>query len=102
MDRDLNYQRIYAVVQQIPKGKVATYGQVALLAGLPGQARQVGYALNKTPYDLEIPWHRVINAKGEISARANPIGEDIQLQMLIAEGIYFDENGRVDLRAYQW
>ena len=96
------YDRIYPVVKQIPKGKVATYGQVARLAGLAGHARQVGYALNATPDDLDIPWHRVINAKGEISKRANPVYEDIQRELLEDEGITFDEKRRVSLPACQW
>ena len=80
---------------------MATYVQIATLAGFPGQARQVGYALNATPKEIDIPWQRVINAKGEISSRANPIGEDIQKQMLIAEGIQFDNKDRVSLKKYQ-
>ena len=69
MERKALYQQIYQTVQQIPYGKVATYGQIARLAGFPGYARQVGYALHATPAGIEIPWHRVINAKGEISLR---------------------------------
>jgi methylated-DNA-protein-cysteine methyltransferase-like protein len=102
MNRSEKYQRFYAVVGRIPPGKVATYGQVAALAGFPGQARQVGYALHATPDDLGIPWQRVINAKGEISQRGNPIGEEIQRQMLAAEGIRFNEGGRISLKKYQW
>jgi methylated-DNA-protein-cysteine methyltransferase-like protein len=100
--RSEKYQRFYAIIHQIPAGKVATYGQIATLAGFPGQARQVGYALNVTPSELEIPWQRVINAKGEISPRANPISEQIQRQILESEGIRFDPNGRIDLKKYQW
>ena len=81
---------------------MATYGQIATLAGYPGQARQVGYALNATPKEIDIPWQRVINAKGEISSRANPIGEDIQKQMLLTEGIQFNNSNRVSLKKYQW
>jgi methylated-DNA-protein-cysteine methyltransferase-like protein len=102
VNRSERYQRFYAVVSQIPPGKVATYGQVAILAGYPGQARQVGYALNTTPDDLEIPWQRVINAQGQISLRANPIEEEIQRQMLEAEGVTFNAQGRVPLSIYQW
>ena len=96
------YRRIYEVVNQIPVGKVSTYGQVASLAGYHGQARQVGYALNALPDDLDIPWQRVINSKGHISKRANPIFEEIQKQILESEGIQFDKKGRVDLNVYQW
>ncbi|HBY07581.1 MAG TPA: methyltransferase [Chloroflexi bacterium] len=102
MERSKTYQHFYEVISRIPAGKVATYGQIASLAGYPGQARQVGYALHATPEDVEIPWQRVINAKGEISPQANPIYEVIQRQMLAAEGIIFDEKGRISLQKYQW
>ncbi len=96
------YQRIYAVVRRIPSGKVATYGQVAELAGLPGHARQVGYALNAMPEDDSIPWHRVINAKGEISLRTEPGADNEQYRLLTNEGIQFADNGRVSLKQYRW
>ncbi len=102
MNRSEKYLEIYAVVKHIPSGKVATYGQVAALAGYPGQARQVGYALNALPDDLDIPWQRVVNAKGQISPRANPVSEEIQRQILEAEGICFTPHGRIDLMQYQW
>ena len=102
MSRSEKYQRFYELVNRIPCGKVATYGQIATLSGYPGQARQVGYALNVTPDDLEIPWQRVVNAKGQISARANPISEDIQRQMLEAEGICFDSKNCIALTQYLW
>jgi methylated-DNA-protein-cysteine methyltransferase-like protein len=101
-NRSEKYQRFYQIIEQIPEGKVATYGQIATLAGFPGQARQVGYALNALPDGLDLPWQRVINAKGEISSRANPIYEQIQQQILEAEGIRFDPKGRIDLKQYQW
>jgi methylated-DNA-protein-cysteine methyltransferase-like protein len=97
-----NWQKIYQVVAEIPEGKVATYGQIAHLAGLPGHARQVGYALAATPDELDLPWQRVINAKGEVSARAEPGYEGLQRAMLEAEGIVFSALGRVDLKRYQW
>jgi methylated-DNA-protein-cysteine methyltransferase-like protein len=62
----------------------------------------VGYALHATPDELEIPWQRVINAKGEISPRGNPIGEEVQRQILAEEGIRFTEGGRISLKKYQW
>jgi methylated-DNA-protein-cysteine methyltransferase-like protein len=83
-------------------GKVATYGQVATLAGYPGQARQVGYALSSLPEDLDIPWQRVINAKGQISPRAHSIFDEIQRKILESEGIRFDSHNRIDLGHYQW
>ena len=100
--RSEKYLQFYAIVRQIPKGQVATYGQVATLAGFPGQARQVGYALNRLTDDYDIPWQRVINAKGQISMRADPVFEEIQRQILESEGVRFGMNGRIDLSKYQW
>lgn len=100
--QDGNYARIYAVVRRIPPGRVATYGQVAALAGLPGQARQVGYALHALPDDQAVPWHRVINAQGRVSARAEPFEVSIQRQLLEREGLRFDPSGRTDLERYGW
>ncbi len=97
-----SYGRIYAVVGRIPPGRVATYGQVAQLAGLPGHARQVGYALHATPDELELPWHRVVNARGEVSRRSDAEFEDIQRQLLEAEGVAPGANGRIDLKRFRW
>jgi len=96
------YAIFHTVIKRIPHGNVATYGQIARLAGLPGQARQVGYALHASPQGHAIPWHRVINAKGEISKRAEPVYESIQRELLEQEGIVFDRQGRISLRQYQW
>ena len=86
--------RIYAVVRRIPRGSVATYGQVAERAGYPGHARQVGYALHALPPGTTVPWHRVINARGEVSARAD--GEGLTQRLLLErEGVRFDARGRV-------
>lgn len=93
--------RIYAVVREIPYGRVATYGQVAALAGAPRHARQVGYALYDSPADSGLPWHRVINARGEISPRSEPGWQGLQRQLLEAEGIEL-RRGRVDLARYRW
>ncbi len=97
-----NWEKIYRVVAKVPQGKVATYGQIAHLAGLPGHARQVGYALAATPDDRDLPWQRVINAKGEVSARAEPGYEGLQRAMLEDEGVVFSPLGRVDLKRFQW
>jgi methylated-DNA-protein-cysteine methyltransferase-like protein len=97
-----NYLRIYRIVRQIPRGRVATYGQVADLAGLDGHARQVGYALNALPDSMKLPWHRVINARGEVSARSGGDSHELQRHLLEAEGIVFDGRGRVDLKRYGW
>ena len=93
-----SYQAFYAIIAQIPPGKVATYGQIALLAGKPGHARQVGYALNAMP-EIDLPWQRVVNAQGQISLRR---GAELQRSMLEAEGVIFDENGRINLKRFQW
>ncbi len=100
--RSSNYEKIYAVVHRIPVGAVATYGQVARLAGLPGHARQVGYALHALGDGTDVPWQRVINAKGEVSPRAEPDWAIYQRQLLEEEGVVFDEGGRVDLSDVRW
>ena len=97
-----NYARIHAVIRRIPYGKVATYGQIAELAGLPGHARQVGYALHALPYSTAVPWHRVINAAGGISRRAVPGAELTQRQLLEEEGVEFDLRGRVRMAKIRW
>lgn len=93
---------IYAVVRRIPRGRVATYGQVAELAGLPGHARQVGYAMAALPAGTTVPWQRVINAAGMVSRRKMPGAELSQRQLLEKEGIEFDARGRVDLETVRW
>lgn len=90
------------MVRRIPRGRVATYGQVASLAGLPGHARQVGYALHALPEGSPVPWQRVVNARGEISPRAIPGWEGFQRCLLEAEGIAFDAAGRLDLERHRW
>ncbi|MBW4695299.1 MAG: MGMT family protein [Lyngbya sp. HA4199-MV5] len=98
-----SYDAIYAIVQQIPYGQVATYGQIAELANLPGRARLVGYALFRVAPEADIPWHRVINAKGEISESPVRYGSDyLQRSLLEAEGIQFNAQGRINLRIYRW
>ncbi|MEM7349160.1 MAG: MGMT family protein [Acidobacteriota bacterium] len=96
-----NYQRIYAAVRRIPEGRVATYGQIAVLAGLPGHARQVGYALHALDDDT-VPWHRVINAQGRVSLRSEPGWEGFQRHLLEAEGVAFNARGAVDLKRFRW
>jgi methylated-DNA-protein-cysteine methyltransferase-like protein len=93
------YERIYDVAKRIPRGQVATYGQIAHMVGMPKAARQVGYAmaaLGRGAPRLDVPWHRVVNAKGESS-----IGGE-QIERLKAEGVVFDANGRIDLRRFGW
>ena len=94
--------RVYAVVRRIPRGRVATYGQVARLAGLGPHARQVGYALSALRPGSRVPWHRVINARGEVSRRARPGAELTQRMLLEREGHRFDARGRLRLSKVQW
>jgi methylated-DNA-protein-cysteine methyltransferase-like protein len=94
------YAAIYAVVRRIPTGKVASYGQVARVAGLTNAARQVGYALHALPAGSRVPWHRVLNAAGAISLRDH---HALTQRMLLArEGVAFDARGRVDLARFGW
>ncbi len=96
------YPKIYDVVKLIPYGQVATYGQIADLAGLIGQPRVVGYALFKVTANTDIPWHRVINARGEISRSSLRDGnDDLQQLLLQEEGIIFVK-GKLDLTKYRW
>ena len=95
------YLRIYACISLIPEGKVATYGQIAKLIDASGP-RQVGYALSSTPADVEVPWHRVINSKGEISQRSDGESDSEQHRRLLAEGVLLNKQGRVNLKQYRW
>ena len=94
------FEKIYNVVKNIPKGKVATYGQVAFLAGNSRWARVVGYALHVNPEPGIIPCHRVVNKEGRVAPGFAFGGEEVQRKLLEAEGIIFDLNGRVDLEKY--
>lgn len=96
------YAEIYQVVRVVPHGHVVTYGQVARLIGRPRHARQVGYALAALPDKHDVPWHRVVNARGEVSRRAITDYEDYQRVLLEDEGVEFDHLGKIDLRRYQW
>jgi methylated-DNA-protein-cysteine methyltransferase-like protein len=97
------YLAIYAVVGHIPAGSVATYGQVAGLAGLPGRARLVGYALSALKGRPAIPWHRVINAHGRISPRSCGSDADMEQRLrLEQEGVHFDASGRIALERFLW
>jgi methylated-DNA-protein-cysteine methyltransferase-like protein len=94
------YQRIYALIHQIPPGHVSSYGQVARLVGCT--ARTVGFALAALPSGHDVPWQRVVNSLGKISPRADGFGNDLQRYLLEIEGVCFDENGRIDLDDYGW
>lgn len=94
------YERFYRVIRRIPRGRVATYGQIARLAGLPGHARQVGYALHALRASTSVPWQRVINAAGKISLR--PLTGGISQRMLLEkEGVAF-AGERISLTRYGW
>jgi len=91
------------VIKQIPAGRVATYGQIASLSGKPKNARQVGATLRDLPTGSDVPWHRVVNARGIVSERNHrPDCEQRQKELLEAEGIVFDDNGVIDLVRYRW
>ena len=97
----MRHEVVYAIVRRIPFGRVASYGQVAAIAGSPGSARQVGYALAALPASSNAPWHRVLNARGAISPR--PGGAAITQRLrLEREGVEFGQDGRVDLEAFGW
>lgn len=92
---------IYSVIASIPRGRVASYGQVAALAGLPRHARLVGRALRELPDDIDLPWHRVVNHAGAISPRNSPTSERDQRRLLAAEGVHF-LRGRVAMSRHRW
>jgi methylated-DNA-protein-cysteine methyltransferase-like protein len=96
------HARIYAVVRRIPRGRVATYGQIARLARIGAQPRLVGYALAALPDDAKLPWHRVVNAQGRVSPRATPGWDRLQRALLEREGIAFDARDRIDLARRLW
>ena len=96
------YAAFYRVIASIPRGRVASYGQVAALAGRPGRARQVGYALAALKSGSDLPWHRVVNAEGRISERARAESVPLQRVLLEAEGVRFDSGDRVLLDQYRW
>lgn len=95
-----SHQAILAVVRRIPRGRVATYGLVARLAGYARQPRLAGYALRHA--DDSVPWHRVVNAAGMISLRADPDSVPHQRALLEAEGVEFDHKYRIDLQRFLW
>lgn len=96
------YQAVYQVVLMIPPGRVTTYGRIANALGSPRASRAVGYALFNTPDGLELPWHRVVNGRGEVSARGGGERPLRQRALLESEGIAFNDDGRIDLRKNCW
>lgn len=95
------YKQIYAIVEQIPAGCVATYGQIAHIVGC-NTPRMVGYAMAGLPPGSDVPWHRVINAAGKISPRGNALSTDVQRQRLEDEGVAFTKAGNVNLSKFRW
>lgn len=100
IEHDSFRQRIYQIVAAIPYGSVATYGDIALLAGSPRAARQVGGVLKRLPEGSKLPWHRVINRKGSISLAGDDL--DRQRNALLSEGIVVSVEGHIDLKRYRW
>ena len=98
----VTYDMIHRIVGRIPRGRVATYGQIAELCGIPGQARRIGYALSALTDGSAVPWQRVVNARGEISLRSHSGAESLQRTLLRAEGILFDGNQRIPMARFQW
>ena len=94
------FDKIYEVVKQIPEGKVATYGQVAMMAGNPRWARVVGYALHNNPDPKNIPCYRVVNREGRVAPAFAFGGENVQRELLEKEGIVFENDGHIDLEKY--
>jgi methylated-DNA-protein-cysteine methyltransferase related protein len=96
------YSKIYAVVRRIPEGRIATYGQIARLAGLPNGARQVGYALHNLGEDSDVPWHRVVNREGRISLPPILPSSSLQKALLESEGVEFNPDGSIPLKKFLW
>jgi methylated-DNA-protein-cysteine methyltransferase-like protein len=96
------YDKVYEIVKHIPKGKVATYGQIALLCSSPRASRAVGYALHCNPLPGIIPCHRVVNREGRLAPAFAFGGIDMQKALLEAENVFADENDIVNLRLYLW
>lgn len=94
-------QAIWRVIAAIPSGRVASYGQVAALAGLPRGARQVARALRYAPAELDLPWHRVLAVNGRIAIPPSSSGHRTQIRRLRAEGVVVNA-GRVNMRTYRW
>ncbi|MBR5012251.1 MAG: MGMT family protein [Clostridia bacterium] len=96
------FEKIYAVVKRIPCGKVATYGQIAALAGNPRWSRVVGYALHVNPDPLNIPCYRVVNREGRLAPAFAFGGQDVQRELLLSDGVEFDAEGKVPLDSFLW
>ena len=96
------YDRIIAVVRQIPYGQVATYGQIALIVGAGCTPRMVGYCMASLDPDSAVPWQRVINRQGKISPRGAGMGAQLQRELLLQEGVEFNDSDRISFRQFGW
>jgi len=94
--------RVCAAVARVPKGRVATYRQIAWMTGFPRRPRQVGMVLKGLPEGTDLPWHRIINSKGYVPSRGRWWGAMVQIERLRAEGIAVDDEGNVDLKRFGW
>ena len=101
MDKQTRLRRIWETIQDIPPGRVAAYGQIAEIAGIPRGARQTAYALRVAPIDLELPWHRVVQASGKSAFDRNSRHFRMQRERLAEEGVPL-VNGKVDMAKYRW
>jgi methylated-DNA-protein-cysteine methyltransferase-like protein len=101
LDRQQRMERIWSTIEDIPPGKVASYGQLAEIAGIPRGARQVGYALRHSPKDRSLPWHRVLQASGKSAFAKGSAALRTQRSRLAAEGVTMCD-GKVDMRTYRW
>ena len=101
MDRETRMRRIWETIQDIPPGCVASYGQIAEIAGIPRGARQVGYALRHTPAELELPWHRVIQSSGKSAFDPNSCAFTTQRSRLADEGVVMLK-GKINMSRYRW
>lgn len=96
------FAEVYALVRRIPRGRVATYGQVARLLGAPRAARVVGWAMHGTPQGSGVPWHRVVQRGGSLSPTVSPGEPGRQRRLLLREGVAFRLDGRIDMAEHQW
>ncbi|MBK8791799.1 MAG: MGMT family protein [Holophaga sp.] len=95
-------EAVLALVARIPHGRLATYGQIALMAGFPRRPRQVGMVLKGLPEGTELPWHRVVNSQGYVPSKGRWWGAQVQIARLRAEGLEVDDLGNLDLATHRW
>ena len=96
------YERVYEIVAKIPRGSIATYGQIAMTLGQPRSARTVGWAMRAAPYHLRLPTHRVVNRLGELAPDHVFGSTDFQKSLLLSEGITFNKDGLINMKKHLW